>query len=208
MKITCNIIEDLLPSYADQICSEDSCRLIEEHIRSCESCKQKLEHMSGCIEEPPNIQRIAAAKEPFQKIKKKNRLHIAVAAAIAVVLTSCVFYFIVCIADNVEVLRDFFYPQVFVTINNDKEQEEWTRLYVPDEGVLQFSSIFSSKEVTNYADSVDEVSIRILDENGNIIMDETIVEPGKTVSLNTLKRGKPYCVETKCSVGRNLLVFH
>lgn len=41
--INCNIIRDLLPSYVDRICSEDSRRLIEEHIRGCEQCHTQLE---------------------------------------------------------------------------------------------------------------------------------------------------------------------
>lgn len=207
MKITCNIIEDLLPSYVDQICSEDSCRLIEEHVRGCTSCAQKLKHMSGVMEEPPNLQQAALAKEPFQKIKKKNRLRVAAAAVIAALLTSCMFYIAICLADYVDEVRDFFYPQIFVTVSNEETQDAWTRVYVPDEGSLQFLSVFSSKEVTNYVDS-DDVVMRVLDENGTVVIDEVTVEAGKTVSLDALQRWKPYWVEIKGTVGSSLLVFH
>ena len=37
--INCNIVKDLLPSYVDKICTEDSRRLIEEHIGGCEQCR-------------------------------------------------------------------------------------------------------------------------------------------------------------------------
>lgn len=47
MKITCNIIQDLLPSYADDICSEDTKALIDEHIAECGQCRQKLEQMKN-----------------------------------------------------------------------------------------------------------------------------------------------------------------
>ena len=40
MKVTCNIIKDLMPSFVDEICSEDSKNLIYEHIQSCEQCKE------------------------------------------------------------------------------------------------------------------------------------------------------------------------
>lgn len=39
----CEIIRDLLPLYADEICSESSKQLVEEHIAACESCKNELE---------------------------------------------------------------------------------------------------------------------------------------------------------------------
>ncbi len=45
MKITCDIIKDLIPSYVDDICSEDSKKLINEHIKECESCKEYYKAM-------------------------------------------------------------------------------------------------------------------------------------------------------------------
>lgn len=42
-EINCNIIRDLLPSYVDDICSEDSRHLIEEHLESCEQCRTQLQ---------------------------------------------------------------------------------------------------------------------------------------------------------------------
>lgn len=45
MKISCNVIEDLLPLYADNVASEDSQKLIEEHLKECSSCKIMLAQM-------------------------------------------------------------------------------------------------------------------------------------------------------------------
>mgnify|MGYP000449282376 CR=1 FL=1 len=36
MKISCNIIEDLLPLYVDDMVSEDSRQLVEEHLKESE----------------------------------------------------------------------------------------------------------------------------------------------------------------------------
>ena len=36
MKITCNIIEDLLPLYIDDMVSEDSRQIVEEHLKESE----------------------------------------------------------------------------------------------------------------------------------------------------------------------------
>ena len=38
-KITCNVIKDLLPLYIDNVLSEDSSKLVEDHINTCESCR-------------------------------------------------------------------------------------------------------------------------------------------------------------------------
>lgn len=45
MKLSCNVIRDLLPLYADQICSDESKNLVEEHLAECGDCSALLEQM-------------------------------------------------------------------------------------------------------------------------------------------------------------------
>ena len=45
MKISCNVIEDLMPLYVDDGVSEDSRQLVEEHLRDCPSCRKMLEEI-------------------------------------------------------------------------------------------------------------------------------------------------------------------
>lgn len=47
MKIKCSVIQDLLPSYVDNICSEDTKELVREHVAECMQCKEKLEQMKN-----------------------------------------------------------------------------------------------------------------------------------------------------------------
>ena len=48
----CEIIRDLLPLYADDVCSERSRQLIEEHLQGCPDCAAMLEKLrSSEIEE-------------------------------------------------------------------------------------------------------------------------------------------------------------
>ena len=44
MKITCDVIQDLMPSYIDGILSEDSRALVEEHMGTCQECRKMLEN--------------------------------------------------------------------------------------------------------------------------------------------------------------------
>lgn len=39
----CEIIEDLLPLYLDDACSEESKKAVREHLDSCEKCREKVE---------------------------------------------------------------------------------------------------------------------------------------------------------------------
>lgn len=45
MKMNCNVIRDLLPLYADQICSDESKKLVEEHLAECGDCSTLLGQM-------------------------------------------------------------------------------------------------------------------------------------------------------------------
>ena len=45
MKIDCNVICDLLPLYADQLCSNESRELVDEHLTECRDCSALLEQM-------------------------------------------------------------------------------------------------------------------------------------------------------------------
>lgn len=45
MKISCEVIRDLLPLYADGVESAESRRLVEEHLAGCRDCARLLENM-------------------------------------------------------------------------------------------------------------------------------------------------------------------
>lgn len=64
--VTCKIIEDLLPLYADGICSEDSRDVIGQHIAICPDCKEKLDAMTAELEK--NVKE-TDIKNPFRKIR-------------------------------------------------------------------------------------------------------------------------------------------
>ncbi len=46
MKYNCDLISDLLPLYKDDICSDESKRIVEEHLAECASCKKLFADMS------------------------------------------------------------------------------------------------------------------------------------------------------------------
>ena len=53
----CNVIKDLLPLYVDECCSEESIRLVAEHLDTCESCRKiynQMRETCQSYEEKPN----------------------------------------------------------------------------------------------------------------------------------------------------------
>lgn len=84
MKMNCDVIRDLLPLYADEVCSEASKALVEEHLQSCESCGKELRIMrSG---EPSAIAEEVNTAQAAQKAWKRNKIVTAEKVLLAVVL--------------------------------------------------------------------------------------------------------------------------
>ena len=52
MKLSCEIIRDLLPLYYDKVCSNDSSSLVEKHLAECPKCMKELEKLKMDIESP------------------------------------------------------------------------------------------------------------------------------------------------------------
>ena len=46
MKMKCEVIQDLLPLYCDHQASPESCRLIEDHLQECDSCRKVYEEIA------------------------------------------------------------------------------------------------------------------------------------------------------------------
>ena len=46
MKYNCDLISDLLPLYKDEICSEASRKIVEEHLAECPDCKKILNSLN------------------------------------------------------------------------------------------------------------------------------------------------------------------
>lgn len=103
MKISCNIIQDLLPLYVDRMLSVDSCQLVEKHLEKCDACKSILEELQ---QEPDftvqTAQRkiieedaVAAFKRVQRTIWRKRVLTAVLSAAcvLAVVRAGYYFYF-------------------------------------------------------------------------------------------------------------------
>lgn len=92
MDVTCKIIEDMLPLYADGICSEDTKTIIEHHIAVCPECKKKLEAMTAKLEKN---EKKAKAENPFKKVKNHYVRLVAVTllvCAVVIVPFGTVFY--------------------------------------------------------------------------------------------------------------------
>ena len=83
MDVTCNVIEDLLPLYADGICSEDSKTIIEHHTAVCSGCREKLDAMTEKLEKNEESPK---PENPFKKTRKHYVRLIVITLCIAALI--------------------------------------------------------------------------------------------------------------------------
>ena len=93
MKISCNIIRDLLPLYAEDLASEDTRTLVEAHLFDCAECTDILESMKQKTPVP-----VETTPESLNKVKqlirRKRILSVMVALLTLITLASLVFTFL------------------------------------------------------------------------------------------------------------------
>ena len=93
MKVTCKVIQDLLPLYVDGVCSPDTAALVEEHLKDCEACQEAYHALKEAPAPTPGdgADKDAAVAKGLRKVKKglrKKRILIGVFATLGGLLVS------------------------------------------------------------------------------------------------------------------------
>lgn len=90
--ITCEVIQDLLPLYKDGCCSEQSGRIVEEHLAECESCRKKSEQFEEKLplKTIPEEADLAGIRQGIGRIKRWKVRGIA-----ALCLILCLFLIVI-----------------------------------------------------------------------------------------------------------------
>lgn len=73
MKTSCAIIRDLLPLYHDEVCSNESCALVDEHLGECQDCQRALEEMTVPVPATENIDDMAVLEHLAGAVNKKKK---------------------------------------------------------------------------------------------------------------------------------------
>lgn len=113
MKINCDIVEDLLPLYCDEVCSEESKKIIDEHLKECGCCKEKFDLLNTDFVladvSPDEKNTTKALSKTLSKIKKKYVLiGCLIVLSLAVIVTSFFVgyhWFTTAPEDNIEALE-------------------------------------------------------------------------------------------------------
>lgn len=90
MKYPCDVMRDLLPLYLDRVCSAESEKIVEEHLKECSECRAykesiKEEELKNDRAVPVDMENESRKASCLRKIKKKI-LHKQILAAILAVV--------------------------------------------------------------------------------------------------------------------------
>ncbi|MBP5578953.1 MAG: zf-HC2 domain-containing protein [Ruminococcus sp.] len=83
MSNNCDMIKDLLPLYADDVCSDESRKTVEEHIKECADCRTELEKLRKSVTVSPKND-----GEVLKRIKRRLRIE-KLAVGLISVLAIC-----------------------------------------------------------------------------------------------------------------------
>lgn len=167
-KKNCDLVKDLLPLYADGICSEESRKTVAEHIAVCDSCRSELTKMQTEI----NISEKADEDiSIIKRIKRKIIIEkIIIAVASVVVLAAILVPFAFNVSNDYSPLnyeKNNLAENVY--IEEDESGKLWlVRTGLAEESVLDFGFRAAGTEGRNCvwlrSDKTPEVSLNDAEE--------------------------------------------
>ena len=86
MKLKCEVIQDLLPLYHDQVCSRETKELVEEHLLDCPTCREYLQSMDEELKLGDPAEAIKPLRDMSKRIKRMKTLAFSFGLLVAAVV--------------------------------------------------------------------------------------------------------------------------
>ena len=197
MKITCDMADDLLPLYLENACSADSRAALEEHLRTCGACREKLERMRSDafrlpgVREPEEIQMAGYAKKVARR-----RVCFGVLIVLASILAACAL------------------SLLFLTFR-DLQAQKHPAVHAVEEGVCQLTAgdlETTAAEVGSYIlyTNYEQIVVRIQGDqpfDGQILLwDATDREKPEVILYGSADPDSRTCVFSNLSAARRYAV--
>lgn len=142
----CNIVLDMLPLYVDGVCSQESKRYVEEHLKECKDCEKEYEEMKENLVVP-----VDEDITMIKKIKKQNRMEKGI-IAMAVAVTFAIVCFV------------FIEFALAPKTNVNKDVKNQVSIELDSEGVWWLSR-------KGNAIDVSRIGVRVYKEDGTLMID-------------------------------------
>ena len=197
MKINCSIIDDLLPLYLEDICSEDSKAALEEHLQECSACREKLARMKN-YDNIPQIekQEIKFPIADYARKVKRHRIRVGILVVLISTLAACIL------------------SLIFLTIADIRKQANPT-VYDVEEGIYNLTSAdleTTATEVGEYILYTNSTRIKVsIRKNakfdGEIILwNATNTDKPAEIGYSHVDSGNNTCIFTNLSSSQRYMV--
>lgn len=213
--LKCCIAKDLMPLYIDDVLSEGSAQELRNHLQTCESCRREYEALTQDLVLPSSSEGREADGRMLRRFKREWGTKKVLISAVSSVLTMVIVVFLFFAArEYIGEESKLFQPSTKayagqvgqLYLGELSDGESWTRLVLIKEELfsrttswheeyLEFDNIFYRKRVINSGVSSTAVEMRILDTDGNVVVEPFVVEAGEAVPLEQLENNTPYIVE-------------
>lgn len=90
MKLTCDIVQDLLPLYEDNMCSKESQEAIDEHLRECENCRNQLNMIRELVLQEIPVESSRENNAVAKGFKKIRRRWVASLLVVILLIPTCI----------------------------------------------------------------------------------------------------------------------
>lgn len=98
-KISCNIIKDILPLYLDDVVSEDTREMVEEHLESCDSCRKEADVLKQNVVLPTNKNVKYMDAQILKKLKQRFFKRKVIISLVSVLASAAVIIGLYCYAN-------------------------------------------------------------------------------------------------------------
>lgn len=89
MKLSCDIVKDLLPLYVEDMISGSSAEAVREHLEACPACSRERETLENAAKETV-VDEAESQKAPLMLLKKRLRLERVLSVLCGCALAACV----------------------------------------------------------------------------------------------------------------------
>lgn len=215
MKKNCNVIKDLLPLYIDDVCSEESKNLVEEHLNNCDNCQSYLEELKFDIKEAKvnevNVFKKFAKIINFKIIRNTTIITCFILAiTYGILYFSAYFYFTSNYSKKMDIIinedgRDwniqFMTPidgrQIGTVIQYNENGENINIVFITHKYNLQ--DYFSSEKDSRYGTEIEGLNYQDINSKDNMKVYYT------TENLNNIKDASKE--KLKSIINKSTLVF-
>lgn len=168
MKLSCNIVKDLLPNYVEGLTSAESKKEIEEHLKSCEKCQKEYEKQSNSIllnesQVQKNIKEVDYLKKWKKKYNRKSVIFFFSGMVVTILIISV---FILAYSQQYNLNGVSRYPNLTIDMTTGAE-------YIGDSGNYKVYT-YNLKEVSFTRFGADSINLEEALAENKISIDDMI----------------------------------